>query len=1089
MSMKTYLRYVLDNFFGVIASQTANSIVDTQGQHIITPTVENVCVWNVRRAEKVQSFKGENGEVTRIDMSHGGLTICAGYSDGCVRTFAYDPTQRSHTEDSLKLKLNGHRKGVSALCFSPTDTHIASGARDTQIIVWDVLAEHGLFRLQGHKDEITDMFFLRKRGMHALGDNESQTGDEISQMWLVSSSKDTTIKVWDLHTQHCMQTLVGHRSEVWSIGINPEGTRMISGSSENQLQVWSVKDSSKKNYEESSDEDDVLFELKGVLPRVTRERVAMIRFSKTSNLCGVQSAGKTLEIFRMRTAEEVKKKMARREKRSREKGRKKKSAGETQDAATTEDVEGGDEVDSSAAQVATLPSDEIELDAVFRHQHKIRSFSFVPETLTEKTADVALALVNNTVEFHTIKLDTYDVDSPKTADDVHKQLHSIAMHGHRTDIRAMALSSDDRLLATASSGMLKVWNVRTGQCLRSMEAKFCLCCAFLPGDRAIVCGNKAGGVQVFDVNNGVMSSEYTPHTGSVWSLSVRPDLRGLMTGSADHDVKFFDFELMEPDGATASSTQALGLVHTRTLKMASDVLCVKFSNTRDPAKLLVICALLDCTVKVFFDDSLKFYLSLYGHKLPVLSLDISSDNNLLATASADKNIKLWGLDFGDCHKSIFAHDDSVMGLAFVPKTHYFFSVGKDKSVKYWDGDHFEQILSLESSVEGGNAPASSNICGHRAEVWCLAVSRNGGMVITAGHDRSIRVWTRTDEPVFLQEEQEKRMEEMFESELNRNEQKSADQSKSAETGLDVVGAPKSDFLESASARKRSVETVKGGERIMEALNVADLEQIEIDKWNAANKPVRSKKNAAGDAATNAGKTENEQNEKEANAEGDYIARALEEQKQQDAAEREKKAEVAAKKTVRQPNYIMLGLTPVRYVLRTLKNVRPQELEEALLVLSYASMQRLLFYLKRLVEDGVDIELCSRCVFHLLRHHQKVISANVSDTMVQTLTALQHTLRKQLKKQKDRMGMNLAGMEYMLASLKEGKNLYMTTEEDTPQDEEASGMEGEGGEDVDKGEKKKKKRKGLVKVAHVAAGDDGSSSTPVVKKSKKSKGKK
>jgi len=30
------------------------------------------------------------------------------------------------------------------------------------------------------------------------------------------------------------------------------------------------------------------------------------------------------------------------------------------------------------------------------------------------------------------------------------------------------------------------------------------------------------------------------------------------------------------------------------------------------------------------------------------------------TCSADKNIRIWGLDFGDCHKSIFAHDDSIM---------------------------------------------------------------------------------------------------------------------------------------------------------------------------------------------------------------------------------------------------------------------------------------------------------------------------------------------------------------------------------------------------------------------------------------------
>ena len=71
-------------------------------------------------------------------------------------------------------------------------------------------------------------------------------------------------------------------------------------------------------------------------------------------------------------------------------------------------------------------------------------------------------------------------------------------------------------------------------------------------------------------------------------------------------------------------------------------------------------ALLDSTVKVFHDDSLKFFLSLYGHKLPVMSMDISDDGDLLATGSADKTVKVWGLDFGDCHRSLLAHDDSIM---------------------------------------------------------------------------------------------------------------------------------------------------------------------------------------------------------------------------------------------------------------------------------------------------------------------------------------------------------------------------------------------------------------------------------------------
>ena len=81
-----------------------------------------------------------------------------------------------------------------------------------------------------------------------------------------------------------------------------------------------------------------------------------------------------------------------------------------------------------------------------------------------------------------------------------------------------------------------------------------------------------------------------------------------------------------------------------------------------------------------------------------MSIDISSDSTLIATASADKNVKLWGLDFGDCHRSIFAHDDSVMQVKFVPNTHYFFTASKDRQIKYWDGDtvrsHAHRITTL-----------------------------------------------------------------------------------------------------------------------------------------------------------------------------------------------------------------------------------------------------------------------------------------------------------------------------------------------------------------------------------------------------------
>lgn len=180
-------------------------------------------------------------------------------------------------------------------------------------------------------------------------------------------------------------------------------------------------------------------------------------------------------------------------------------------------------------------------------------------------------------------------------------------------------------------------------------------------------------------------------------------------------------------------------------------------------------------------------------------MDISSDNTLLITGSADKNIKIWGLDFGDCHKSIFAHSDSVMQVRFVPQTHYFFSCSKDKTVKYWDGDKFEQIMKLE---------------GHHGELWSLAVGRWGNIVASAGHDKGVRLWEKTDEQLFLEEEREKEMEDAYLDDIVKDQQ-----------------AVDEDGNEIGAASKKTAETLKSGERIMEAINLMDEEMEKLAAYH------------------------------------------------------------------------------------------------------------------------------------------------------------------------------------------------------------------------------------------------------------------
>lgn len=81
------------------------------------------------------------------------------------------------------------------------------------------------------------------------------------------------------------------------------------------------------------------------------------------------------------------------------------------------------------------------------------------------------------------------------------RLYSLDLPGHRTDVRTLALSSDDTLLASASngklfeptvrsvvntlSGSLKIWNTRTTSCIRTLECGHSVCSTFLPGDQYV----------------------------------------------------------------------------------------------------------------------------------------------------------------------------------------------------------------------------------------------------------------------------------------------------------------------------------------------------------------------------------------------------------------------------------------------------------------------------------------------------------------------------------------------------------------------------------------------------------------------------
>ncbi|XP_030642134.1 WD repeat-containing protein 3 [Chanos chanos] len=899
---KQYLRYVASAVFGVIGSQKANIAYVTlrggeKGRYVAIAACEHVFIWDVRKAEKVLILEGKKHEVSYLCPSPDGVHIAVGYEDGGVRIF-------SLLNGESNITFNGHKSAVTIIRYDALGARLVTGSRDTDVIVWDVINECGLYRLKGHKDAITQAVFLKKKNL------------------LVSSSKDSFVKWWDLDTQHCFKTMVGHRSEVWGFVLLNEENRLLTGSADSELRAWDIEyleegkevgepqEKRGKGLLDDADDEDgggdegldeepeeriVSCKKAGSIFREARDRVVSLTTDSKAKVLACHGTDATLELFTVLPEEEIQRKMEKKLKKAKKKAK---------------SQENGEDV--AEPVVERKLGDEILRLANIRASAKIRSVDCLLSANGEMK--VALLLQNNTVETYTVKSTEKNPTATKTS--------RLTLSGHRTDVRTLAFSSDNIAILSASGETVKVWNRATLQVIRTMACEYALCSLFVPGDRQIILGTKSGKIQIFDLASGSLLETADAHDGALWSMCLSPDQRGIVTGGADKTVKFWEFELVKDK---EGGQNKLTVKHTRTLQLDEDVLCVRYS----PDQRLLAVSLLDCTVKIFYTDTLKFFLSLYGHKLPVLCMDISHDSALIATGSADRNVKIWGLDFGDCHRSMFAHDDSVMFLQFVPKTHLFFTAGKDKKIKQWDADKFEHIQTLE---------------GHHREVWCLAISPNGDHVASSSHDKSLRLWERTREPIILEEEKEMEREAEFEESLAKGDEPV------------VPGETKG---EAQPAGKKTIETVKAAERIMEAVELYREESKKLEEHRAACE--------------------------------------------------------AAGKALQPPemNPILAAfgnVSPSRYVLDVIKKVKSSELEVSLLVLPFPYVPDLLTLFNGYVEQGLEVELVCRCLFFLLRIHFGQITSN--HMLLSVIDELRTNTISRVREIRDVMGFNNAGLQFL-----------------------------------------------------------------------------
>lgn len=941
--VKSYQRYEQAYSFGVIASKSniihipatagsssSSSSKSTTGQ-VLTSGLEEILLWDIKTGELVKKLRdglpigssdaklGKPSVVTRMSYHQETNLLAAGYEDGSIKVWDL-------LSGIVLVSFQGHKSAVTQLEFDKEGTRVVSGSRDSTVIFWDLVGETGLFKLKGHKGEITGLWF--------------------NDDWLISVSKDGLIKLWDLKSQQCVETHVAHSGECWAVGV--EGATVVTSGPENQLKVWELNlGDDDDDEEEEGDVQHRLVEV-GVLEKQSKARATSIVFAThgQQRFFYAQNTDKTLELFRLRTQDEVSKATKKREKRLKEKG--------------YEPEEVAKSIADSRINIL------VHAYSTIRSLYKISSVTWAH--VSSSKLDLLLSTASNTLEYHSI---SYSAKESSPAEKV----HTLDLQGHRTDIRCIDLSSDNKLLASASNGLLKIWNVKTQKCLRTFECGYALVVKFLPGGTLVVLGTRTGSLELYDLaTSTLLDSVEAAHDGAVWCLDLSESGATMVTGSADKTIKFWEFKVEQEliEGTTGKYVSKMRMKHQKTMDLGEDILTLKIS----PWDKYLAVSLLDNTVKVFFFDTLKFFLSLYGHKLPVLSIDISSDSKLIITSSADKNIKIWGLDFGDCHRSIFGHQDSIMCVRFLHDSHNFFSCGKDGLVKYWDGDKFENVQKLAA---------------HQSEVWCLAVASDNSFVVSASHDHSMRIWEETEDEVFIEEEKEKEMDELYESNLLGSLEPERDQQKNGDSNDDEENEEGTDSSEQVN--KQTMETLKAGEKLLEALElgykdiVAEREyQAALTKWQRSGQLGEQPLKPTRDALLQA-----------------------------------------------------LGKTGVTYILETIQKIKPAHMEDALLVLPFSFVLKLLEVLEMFISNAQilkeNLSVICTILFFIIRTNLHELNSLKDNNIKQSLETSTTKLRSELKKLRSEVGFNTQGLLFVKNQWKLRHNTQFIDETEQKEAEE------------------------------------------------------
>jgi WD40 repeat protein/serine/threonine protein kinase len=539
------------------------------------------------------------------------------------------------TTGTCLRELETGRDDLSAVALS-ADGHVALivTAHDRAAQVWDVAGPRLTGWLDGHKTELTTVAVTPDGGRALTG------------------SLDASARLWDVGTRRCLQTFVGHTDVVGSVALSADGAVAATAGWDGTGRVW---DAATARCLRTIGGLDVLW------VAVTPDRNVLLTAGPTGKvgLWRLRLERRQRSPFaysRPRAAHEATE-VERRVRSELDAVRKQLDEGAHNDAATRLRVlreTPGYERDPRVRQLWVRAA---------RHGRRAGLAGVWGAYVLPTEASIsAVALtpdgrVGMTAGF----------DGVLRAWNLRDGRCTMTIGGHAGETRGLALSPDGkRALTGGHDTMLRLWDLDEGRCLRTLEGHIAEvgAVALAPGgDRAVSVGRDVP-VRIWDVERGICIGMLDGHTDTVLAVELSGDGRFALSGGRDRTARLWDL---------------------------GDARCVRI---------------------------------LEGHESDVHAVALSSDGSLAVTGSNDRTVCVWDLRSGDCTHRLPA-GRAVFGIALTPDGALALSCGFDPTLRLWDISSGECLQEFK---------------GHSQQVNSVALTADARLALSGGFDGSLRTW-------------------------------------------------------------------------------------------------------------------------------------------------------------------------------------------------------------------------------------------------------------------------------------------------------------------------------------------------------------